>query len=101
MKNQNVLFAVIMMFLIGIGSAFGQNVSEEARRHFDRGKAALKMANSIAECKPAIEELEQAVKLAPNWPEAFYNLGLAQEKAERFKDAVASYKQYLRLAPNA
>jgi ankyrin repeat protein len=100
MKKIIICLATVLILVLG-NASFGQNISEEARRHFDRGVTALKMANSTAECKPAIEELEQAARLAPDWPDAFYNLGLAQEKAERFKDAVASYKQYLRLAPNA
>lgn len=51
--------------------------------------------------EPAIREFEQAVKLAPDWPDPYYNLGLAQENTGKLKEAIANLKEYLRLAPNA
>jgi hypothetical protein len=81
--------------------AFGQAVSDEAKRHFDRGMAAVEMAKSPDDFAPAIREFEQAVSLAPNWPDVYYNLGMAQEKAGKYSDAITNLKQYLRLAPNA
>jgi hypothetical protein len=100
--NKTVAWLTTLFILVlGIALSFGQDVSEEARRHFDRGVAALEMAQSPADCEAAINEFEQAVKLAPDWPDVFYNLGIAQEKAEKYGDAVRSYQQYLRLAPNS
>jgi len=101
MKKSVVLLTTVFILVFGIALSYGQNVSEEARRHFDRGMAALDMAKSPAECEPAIKEFEQAARLAPDWPDAFYNLGAAQAKAEKYGDAVRSFQQYLRLAPNA
>jgi tetratricopeptide (TPR) repeat protein len=81
-----------------VSSAFGQKkVPEEAKRHFDYGTAATE----DSKYELAIREFEQAVRLAPDWPEARYNLGFVQEKAEKYREAVASYKEYLRLAPDA
>jgi len=101
MKKTVVWLASVLILVFGIALSYGQGVSEEARRHFDRGMAALDMAKSPAECEPAIKEFEQAARLAPDWPNAFYNLGAAQAKAEKYGDAVRSFQQYLRLAPNA
>lgn len=93
-----VLALLLMSFSIG---TFGQAVSDDARRHFDRGMAAVEMANSPDGYAPAIKEFKQAVSLAPNWPDAYYNLGKAQEKAEQYSDAIASLRQFLVVAPNA
>jgi tetratricopeptide (TPR) repeat protein len=66
-----------------------------------RGEAAAEMAKSSGEYEQAIKEFQEAVRLAPTWSAPYYNLGLAQEKAEKFREAVASLKRYLQLAPNA
>jgi tetratricopeptide (TPR) repeat protein len=101
MKKQNVLIAVIVVLLFGIGSAFGQEVSDEAKRHFDRGVAAVEMAKSPNDYAAAIMEFEQAARLAPDWPDVYYSLGKVQEAAEKYGDAVRSFREYLRLAPDA
>src|ERR1035437_4740496 len=94
-----IIFAILLMSFST--RAFGQAVSDEAKRHFDRGTTAVEMAKSPEDYASAIREFEQAVSLAPNWPNAYYNLGKAQEKAEKYSDAIASLRQFLRLAPNA
>jgi tetratricopeptide (TPR) repeat protein len=101
MKKIIVLQATIFILFCGIASSFGQTVSEEAKRHFDRGMAAVEMAKSPEDFKDAIKEFEQAIRLAPDWPDVYYNLGMVQEKAEKYSDAITNLKQYLGLAPNA
>ena len=102
MKKTILFLAAIFILFCGIASSLGrQAVSDEAKRHLDRGMAAMEMAKSPADQELAIKEFEQAVKLAPEWPEAYRQLALAQEKAEKYEDAAASLKQYLRLAPDA
>jgi len=101
MKKIIVLQATIFILFCGMASSFGQTVSEEAKRHFDRGMAAMEMANSPDDYAAAIKEFEHAARLAPGWPAVYYNLGLVQEKAEKYSDAVINLQQYLRLAPNA
>jgi tetratricopeptide (TPR) repeat protein len=96
-----VLHTTILILFCGIASSFGQTVSDEAKRHFDRGMAAVEMAKTAEDYGSAIKEFEQAAKLAPDWPDVYYNLGMVQEKAEKYSDAVTNLKQYLRLAPNA
>lgn len=92
---------IIVFILLCRTEAFCQNVPKEARRHFDRGLAAIEMAKSPRDFDRAIRELERARSLAPRWADVYYNLGLVQQKASRPGDAATSLKQYLRLAPNA
>ena len=97
MNKSVVWLTTVFILSFGIASTFGQDISEEARRHFDYGEAAVK----IKDYEAAIKEFEQTARLAPNWPDAFYDLGLAQEGANKYGDAAKSYREYLRLAPNA
>lgn len=103
MKKMKAIYlvAVLAVSALLLSSANAWAVSEEAQRHFDRGMAAVEMAKSPDDYAPAIKEFEQAIRLAPEWPEAYYNLGIAQEKAGKYSDAITSLRQYLRLAPNA
>lgn len=102
MKKIIVLQTTLFILFCGITLSWGQQtVSEEAKRHFDRGMAAVETAKSTEDFKDAIKEFEQAIKLAPDWTDVYYNLGMVQEKAEKYSDAVTNLEQYLRLAPNA
>lgn len=101
MKKLNLVLAVGAIVIAGFTCVFGQTVSDEARRHFDRGAAAVEMAKSPADYEAAITEFKQAISLAPEWADAYYNLGKVQEQAEKFGDAITSLGQYLRLSPNA
>ncbi len=101
MKKIIVMLATIFILFCGNTLSFGQTVSEEAKRHFDRGIAAIEMASSPDDYIGAIEEFEQAARLAPNWPDVYYNLGKVQEKAQKYREAIGNLQQYLRLAPSA
>jgi tetratricopeptide (TPR) repeat protein len=100
-RRTHAAFLIWIFFLgsIAVG-AFGQAISEEAQRYMVRGQTAFKMAKSPEDFELAVKEFQEAVKLAPDWPEAWYNLGFAQEKAEKLADAVASLKRFLELAPD-
>jgi len=99
MKAYMVVVLAVSAFLLSTVNAWA--VSEEAQRHFDRGMAAVEMAKSPDDYAAAIKEFEQAIRFAPDWPDVYYNLGMVQEKAGQYRDAITSLKQYLRLAPNA
>ncbi len=88
----------ICILLWGLGTSFGQSISDEAKRHFDRGVAAVEMAKSPADYQSAITEFELAINLAPEWPDVYYNLGLVQEKIEKYGDAVNNLRKYLKYA---
>lgn len=78
-----------------------QTVSEEARRHMDRGQAAIEMATTPEDLNDAVKEFQKAIDLVPNWPDPYYNLGMAQDKIERYDDAIRNFTSYLELAPQA
>jgi tetratricopeptide (TPR) repeat protein len=102
MKRMPALISFCLIVFAEITTSFGQQtISEEARRHFDRGTAAVEIAKDPGDYKVAIDEFKQASALAPYWPDACYNLALVQEKAGQFKDAADALKTYLKLAPNA
>jgi tetratricopeptide (TPR) repeat protein len=103
MKAKNVIHSlmVVLISLCGIETSSGQAISEEARRHFDRGIAAVEVAKTPADYEKAITEFEKAKSMAPGWADVYYNLGLIQEKAGIYGNAVMNLKQYLRLAPDA
>lgn len=96
-------YLIFLLMLLSVTTlSLGQTTAaEEAKHHFDRGIAAIDSANSPAGYEEAIREFEQALKLVPNWADLYYNLGLVQEKAEKYDAAIKSYRQYLKLAPQA
>lgn len=99
MKPAILITALILFF--GIYVSFAQNVSDEARRHFNRGVTAVETARSAADYENAVAEFEAAAKLAPDWADVFFNLGIVQEKLGKYEQAVVNLKRYLAIAPNA
>jgi hypothetical protein len=75
-------------------------VPEEARRHVARSNAFMKAAASEGYDK-VLAEMDEAMKVAPLWPEAAFNRGLIEETAGQYPQAIRSLSLYLRLAPNA
>lgn len=76
-------------------------VPDDARRHFNRGMAAVEIAKTPEDYDLAIKEFRQAQSLAPDWPDAYYNLGLLQEKSGKYRDAASSLRRYLQLVPDS
>jgi tetratricopeptide (TPR) repeat protein len=74
---------------------------DDARRLMIRGQAAVEMAKSAGDFDGAIREFQRAAAKAPFWPDAYYNLGMVQGKADRYDDAVQNLQKYLDLAPTA
>lgn len=64
----------------------------EAERRMVRGGAAFNGATSIADYQAAATEFEQATLAAPWSGDAYYNLGVAQDKAEDYDAALRSLK---------
>jgi hypothetical protein len=66
-----------------------------------RGRAAVEMAKAPEQYRMAIVEFEQAVRLAPHWADAHYNLASVQAKAGDTVAAIHGFRRYLELAPAA
>jgi tetratricopeptide (TPR) repeat protein len=76
-------------------------VPEEAKRYLSRGIAAMKEAKSKDDFKDAVNEFEKAALAAPWFANAYYNLGVAQDKAGAYANAIRSLKLYLLASPDA
>lgn len=100
MKKTFVLQTTIFIIFFGVALSWGQQtISEEARRYFTRGQTAVEMAKSTADYEDAAREFEQAKKLAPSWPDVYYQLGLTLEKTGNYDEAILNLRTYLQLAP--
>jgi hypothetical protein len=71
----------VVILLAWVSVTLADTVSEEAQRYMARGMAAVEMAKTPKDYKRAVLEFEQAAKLAPNWPDVYFNLGSVQAKA--------------------
>lgn len=76
-------------------------IPEEAKRRMVRGAAAFKSATSAEGYQDAAKEYEQAILAAPWYGDAYYNLGVAQDKAGNFKAALRSLKLALLTSPDS
>jgi len=76
-------------------------VSEVAERNVARGIAFFSKATEINGYKKAIAEFEAATLAAPWLGTAYINLGIAQEKAGHYPEALQSLKLYLLATPDA
>jgi tetratricopeptide (TPR) repeat protein len=75
-------------------------VPEEAERRMMRGAAALEDINSVADYQNAAKEFELATLAAPWYGDAYFNLGVAQDKAENYEAALRSLKFALLASPD-
>ncbi|MGE5809594.1 MAG: hypothetical protein ACM32I_10740 [Nitrospirota bacterium] len=76
-------------------------VPEDAERSMARGIARFQRAADSVGYKKAISEFEAAANAAPWLAAAYYNLGMAQEKAGLYSEAIRNLKYYLLAAPDA
>ncbi len=76
-------------------------ISREAERFMNRGVAAVKSAKDANDFKDAVAEFEKATLSAPWLANAYYNLGVAQDKAGLYAAAIRSLKLFVLAEPNA
>jgi tetratricopeptide (TPR) repeat protein len=76
-------------------------IPEEAERNMARGTAFAQRASDSAGYKKAIAEFDAASNSAPWLALAYFNLGVVQEKAGLYHEAIQSLNFYLMAAPNA
>jgi tetratricopeptide (TPR) repeat protein len=83
--------------VIKLAAAMGRlpAIPEEGRRHFVRGTALFRDANSPDDFNQVLDEFKQATDLAPWWPEARYNWALAYEAAGDYAEAIDHLNLYL------
>ncbi len=86
---------------MALGMKPGPSVPEDAERSIVRGTSFFQKATEITGYKKAIKEFETATNAAPWLAVAYYNLGVAQEKAGLYAEAIQNLKYYLMAAPDA
>ena len=110
MKTWNILSLTTLLFIsftaraddtnaaasanISSASVATLSIPEEARKHFVIGTTLFKDAKTPEDFSNAISKFKQATALAPQWPEARYNLALAKEAAGDLTGAMADLKLY-------
>jgi tetratricopeptide (TPR) repeat protein len=70
-------------------------IQEEVERRMVRGIAAFESAKNIDDYESAISEFQAANIAAPWFSNAYFNLGVANEKAGNFKEAMENWRFYL------
>ncbi len=93
-----VTFLAILFFTAQI---LAQDIPEEARKHLARGIIAAEIAKTNIDYDEAIFEFQKSIELAPIWSEPYYQLGILQEKLEKYDEACNNLKKYLELATNS
>jgi tetratricopeptide (TPR) repeat protein len=73
---------------------------EETLRSIARGEAKVKMGGT-GSYAGAAKEMEQAVSTAPWLADAYFNLGVVQEKGDMFGQAIQNLRLYLLAAPQS
>jgi hypothetical protein len=74
-------------------------VPEEANRAFVRGNVFQKEAKDTSGYELAIAAYRDALRVAPWWGDAYYNLAVALESARKFDEAISSIKLYMTSLP--
>ena len=74
-------------------------IPEDANRHFVTADTFQKTAKDVKGYELAISEYQQALLIAPWWPEAYNNLGILLEQAGRYNEAIISLKLYIATNP--
>lgn len=76
-------------------------IPEEAERRMARGAAAFKSATPGSDYQDAVKEFEQATLAAPWYGDAYFNLGVAQDKAGNYEAALRSLKLAQMASPDS
>jgi len=74
-------------------------IPETAREQFVMGSTLAKNAKDAAGQKLAVDSFSNALKIAPWWGDAYYNLAIAQELTGQYSDAQTSLKYYILSMP--
>src|SRR5438876_354326 len=69
---------------------------DRAVTHYEKGNSFYEQGRM----NDAIEAYLEAVRLKPDYSEAYYNLGAALHEQERLDESLAEYQEALNLRPN-
>ncbi|MBI2486787.1 MAG: tetratricopeptide repeat protein [Deltaproteobacteria bacterium] len=71
-------------------------MTQEAKAHFDRGIDYY----AEGQYNQVIDEFKEALKINPNYVDAYYNLGNVYYAKGEYNQAIDEYKEILRINPN-
>jgi tetratricopeptide (TPR) repeat protein len=74
-------------------------VPEEARRQYIMGKTLFEDAKNVQDVNDAIEKFRKALLIAPWWPEANRDLGMALQAAQQYDEAIKVLNLYVATNP--
>lgn len=92
---------VALSALMLIAATEIEEPSAAALAHYTVGVSNLRDDAGPPAYDLAIEQFRLAIEVEPDWPEPYYSLGVAAERAGRFEEAAESLRTYLQLKPNA
>ena len=87
----------LLIFLLLAGHLFGQ---QDQSSSFESLMAAAQQAQAANNYAAAAANYKQAVKLSPNIPELWANLGLMQYESGNYAEAIRSFQEALRQKPS-
>lgn len=89
----NALREKIIKLAAGIKPA--PAIPEEANRAFVKGNVFQKEAKDVSGYGLAVSAYRDALRAAPWWGDAYYNLAVALESAGKFDEAIISLRNYM------
>ena len=103
MKRSILICSTLLLLCVGMVHA---QEKEEAVNPSPNELEAVKELNKATDLmlkgdyKEAIEFLEKAIELNPEFSEAYYNLGISYERLGKHKDAIEMLKKTIELSPD-
>lgn len=91
--TDNALREKIIKLAAGIKPALA--IPEEANRSFVKGNVFQKEAKDASGYVLAITAYRNALRSAPWWGDAYFNLAIALESAGKFEEAIVSIRNYM------
>lgn len=93
-------FIIVVVFALVMGLP-AQERGSEARALYERGLEAVGRAATRQELKNAVQVIEKAKQLAPQWAEVHFALGRAYDALDIYDRALEEYEGYVELAADA
>ena len=105
--NKKILSLHVVLSLILFTASCGQKDSQkDAETHFELGLAySIGIEGTGGEqrkelCERAIEKFKQAIKINPEFADAYFQLGLVYGELERYDEGISTYKEAIRIKPD-
>ncbi len=93
-RGRTILFALAILGCSSTSARAESSERAEARKHFERGKAAY----SSSDYETAIREFKESYRLYP-LPELLFNVARSHEAMGQHEEAIRTYREYLRADP--